>query len=739
MKARFILLTAAAIWGSSIPLSLAQSVPPLINYQGRLSNASGAPIAGTVPMHFGLLDGDTSGATLLWGETQEAVAVNEGIYHVLLGSVKPIPGSALAGSTVFLEVRVSGETLKPRQRLTSVAYALAAENSGQAANAQTLNGLYSFDFAPVVHNHDDLYYFKAQVDAIIANLQSQIAALQTQVNTLFTRISGLETRVTANETDILSLDSRVTATEAALADHETRISELENKLELIYFKVNVAPEDSTWKVTLVKPGVYVSALTYPGVTATRINDQINVEVAANNSNPASLTLTLQSASSSTLPRLWLVLHSINPNARLSTKPDVKNGETAKFSEGEPIFVFGPLAPGQSTSLTLDFTRSDQTQGYTFTFDVLEIETRLVYSSYFGDLMVAEVFTAQPDGNNPFQVTNSGLHAIFPAFAPGGERIAYAGLTTNYNIYTVHPDGSHFTQVSDNADSRHPSFSPDGKKLVYDCVGRSPDPSMDICLNDVEGGNETVLVSGLESIASVLPQYAGTGWYLKQVFLPSWSPDGTKIVFMARHPVKNTRWYFILQPMDPVTKTPVGPLVILNRPWDQLYFNDSTHWMNLNSSVNWGPDSRHAVFDGGHYTVALPPGLCFYPNCAGVQSNRRFYADYVGSYIVDFTALAADPQYGETIGPYLGDYATTVINGQIAPPSPDVHYLLGSLSDTGRTITFESYYGGGLQDVVALPLDGSYLPTSTFPEILIGNGDYNLYPSWTPPLLPGFYH
>ena len=44
----------------------AQSVPQLINYQGRIIDPGGMPLSGnTIDMHFKFLDGDTSTATLL--------------------------------------------------------------------------------------------------------------------------------------------------------------------------------------------------------------------------------------------------------------------------------------------------------------------------------------------------------------------------------------------------------------------------------------------------------------------------------------------------------------------------------------------------------------------------------------------------------------------------------------------------------------------------------------------------
>jgi len=189
-----------------VNLAQSQSVPQLVNYQGRLTNASGQPINTIVPMHFALMDGDTYTATVLWGETQSSVSVNQGVYNVLLGSVKPIPGSALSGATVYLEVKVSGETLKPRQRITSVPFAIRSDN------ASKLGGQDAGQF-----------YSKAEVDA-------KLAALQSQLDTHTTQISGLDTQVTANETDILDLQGNMTTAEAIISNHETRITNAETKL-----------------------------------------------------------------------------------------------------------------------------------------------------------------------------------------------------------------------------------------------------------------------------------------------------------------------------------------------------------------------------------------------------------------------------------------------------------------------------------------------------------------------------
>src|SRR3990172_2660082 len=128
----------------------AQSVPGLINYQGRLMDSGGMPVTDlSALMTFTLWDGLMAGSSL-WTESQ-AVLVQDGLYSVMLGDSVPVPASVLNGATGYLEVTVLGETLSPRQRLTAVPYALKAE---AAADSGLLDGLDSLDFALALHSHD---------------------------------------------------------------------------------------------------------------------------------------------------------------------------------------------------------------------------------------------------------------------------------------------------------------------------------------------------------------------------------------------------------------------------------------------------------------------------------------------------------------------------------------------------------------------------------------------------------
>ena len=103
-------------------------VPPEINYQGLLTNAAGNPVNDVVEMTFSIYN-VASGGTALWTETQAAVEVTNGIYHVRIGSVVSIPFDII-DADLYLGVTVETDSeMIPRQKLTSVPFAMKAQNT----------------------------------------------------------------------------------------------------------------------------------------------------------------------------------------------------------------------------------------------------------------------------------------------------------------------------------------------------------------------------------------------------------------------------------------------------------------------------------------------------------------------------------------------------------------------------------------------------------------------------------
>jgi hypothetical protein len=126
-----------------------------MNYQGKLADSGGVPLNGTFMIRFNLYDAETLGSQL-WnapnGETHTGVEVIDGLYNIELGAVEPLNSDVFSLDNVWLEVSIynedtsSWETLLPRQRVTSTAYAF---RSAQAADADTLDGMDASAFGDI--------------------------------------------------------------------------------------------------------------------------------------------------------------------------------------------------------------------------------------------------------------------------------------------------------------------------------------------------------------------------------------------------------------------------------------------------------------------------------------------------------------------------------------------------------------------------------------------------------------
>jgi microcystin-dependent protein len=133
VRMKKIFLLALVIVLFAVPYSYG-GVPQLINYQGKLTNATGAPVPdGNHDVVFKVYDVATGG-TALWTETWNSgtsqVKTNKGVFNAMLGTYNTIPATFFADNSVtYLGIVVGTDSeMTPRQRITSVGYAFEAGN-----------------------------------------------------------------------------------------------------------------------------------------------------------------------------------------------------------------------------------------------------------------------------------------------------------------------------------------------------------------------------------------------------------------------------------------------------------------------------------------------------------------------------------------------------------------------------------------------------------------------------------
>ena len=124
----------------------------------------------------------------------------------------------------------------------------------------------------------------------------------------------------------------------------------------------------------------------------------------------------------------------------------------------------------------------------------------------------EIYTINPGGGGKTQLTRDNTGSYVPSYSPDGKKIVYSGGSSgpgDTEIYTINASGGGKTQLThNNNDEFDPDYSPDGKRIAYTGLNKTYDKSA-IYTIGVRGGGKSRVTEGSD---------------------PSYSPDGKKIAY-----------------------------------------------------------------------------------------------------------------------------------------------------------------------------------------------------------------
>jgi Tol biopolymer transport system component len=226
----------------------------------------------------------------------------------------------------------------------------------------------------------------------------------------------------------------------------------------------------------------------------------------------------------------------------------------------------------------------------------------------------EIYTMNPDGTGVTRLSNSAGSDVDPVWSPGRSKIAFASTrpgSSFQRIYTMNADGSGVTQLTNTGGpDKSPAWSPDGSKIAFTHVEiHHPATghvffSADIYVINANG--------------SGLVQLTKTGHESS----PAWSPDGSVIAFESTRD-GNSEIYVMRADGSGITRlthraandydpawSPDGTKIAFDSDPSGCCGNFDIYLMNANGSAatrltrdphddswpTWSPDGTRIVFD-----------------------------------------------------------------------------------------------------------------------------------------------
>jgi TolB protein len=181
-----------------------------------------------------------------------------------------------------------------------------------------------------------------------------------------------------------------------------------------------------------------------------------------------------------------------------------------FNHSDPSEVYAISADGTNrrhlTDLPGDWTAALSPDG-----------TRIAWSRDGGN--GRDIYIMQADGSDVRRLTGNDFSSYHPSWSPDGTRLVFAGLEVG-ELFEIDADGSNEVKLS-GENERFPEWSPDGKQIVF---VRGPEGARDVYVANADGSGAQRLTADPEDNVITV-----------------WSPDGRLIAFDRSSAGKTDIW------------------------------------------------------------------------------------------------------------------------------------------------------------------------------------------------------
>jgi Tol biopolymer transport system component len=187
-------------------------------------------------------------------------------------------------------------------------------------------------------------------------------------------------------------------------------------------------------------------------------------------------------------------------------------------------------------------------------------------------------------NTPDQIEDDPDWSASPTTAPGGQSIVFTShpvtdhpvLSNQAEIYVINPDGTGRLQLTFNDyEERGPSWSPDGTQILFSARIGGGSADFEICVMNADG-------SGFQQLTdNTVPDLTA-----------SWSPDGTQIAFHRTVPGQGAQMFTMNPELNPDGTLPVATQVTFGPGLNLL-----AQWGEVRTPVGSDPGDTLALGDG----------------------------------------------------------------------------------------------------------------------------------------------